>query len=130
VSRPGRLRTWVKINRSLVRVAARRTAAAPSCRCNALIVFDRFTERARHVVVLAQQEARALRFSHIGTEALLFGLLREDEGLAARVLESFGVTLERARTEVARRVRSGQGIPESALIPFTPRAKFVLERAS
>jgi ATP-dependent Clp protease ATP-binding subunit ClpA len=62
--------------------------------CDAVSVFERFTERARQVVVLAQAEARELRFSHIGTEALLLGLLHEEEGLAARVLESFGITVK------------------------------------
>jgi ATP-dependent Clp protease ATP-binding subunit ClpC len=79
--------------------------------------------------VLAQFEARDLRFSHIGTEALLLGLLREREGVAARALKPVDVTLKRARREVALRVSSGEGVAESARIPFTPRAKSVLERA-
>jgi ATP-dependent Clp protease ATP-binding subunit ClpC len=93
-------------------------------------VFERFTEGARRVVVFAQAEARGLRFSHIGTEALLLGLLREEEGLAARALKSADVTLKDARREVGRRVGSGEEVPESSWIPFTPRAKSVLEHAS
>jgi ATP-dependent Clp protease ATP-binding subunit ClpC len=91
-------------------------------------VFERFTERARQVVVLAQDEARALRHNYIGTEHLLLGLLREEEGLAARVLESLDVTVEEVRAQIARIV--GLGDEASAgQIPFTPRAKKVLELA-
>jgi ATP-dependent Clp protease ATP-binding subunit ClpA len=70
-------------------------------------MFERFTERARQVVVLAQDEARALRHNYIGTEHILLGLLREEEGLAARVLESLDVALDEVRAQVARNV--GQG---------------------
>jgi ATP-dependent Clp protease ATP-binding subunit ClpC len=93
-------------------------------------MFERFTERARQVVVLAQDEARALRHQYIGTEHLALGLLREEEGLAARVLESFGVTLEAARAEV--RAIVGEGDSEARVtgqIPFTPQAKEALELA-
>jgi ATP-dependent Clp protease ATP-binding subunit ClpA len=72
-------------------------SATPTCGCDDVRVFERFTERARRVVVLAQTEARELRFSQIGTESVLLGLLREDEGVAARVLESFDITVERVR---------------------------------
>src|SRR2546421_11799468 len=89
-------------------------------------MFERFTERARQVVVLAQDEARALRHNYIGTEHLLLGLLREEEGIAARVLESLGVTLEEVRAQVGRVVGQGDEI-EAGQIPFTPRAKKVLE---
>jgi hypothetical protein len=91
-------------------------------------VFERFTERARQVVVLAQEEARGLRHNYIGTEHILLGLLREQEGLAARALESLGVTIEAARAEVVGVVGFGE---EQAYgqIPFTPRAKKVLELA-
>jgi ATP-dependent Clp protease ATP-binding subunit ClpC len=89
-------------------------------------VFERFTERARQVVVLAQEEARALKHNHIGTEHILLGLLREEEGLAARVLESLEITVERARAQVQRIVGSGEEAT-SGQIPFTPRAKKVLE---
>jgi ATP-dependent Clp protease ATP-binding subunit ClpA len=91
--------------------------------------FDRFTEQACQVVVCAEAEARELRFSHVGTEAVLLGLLREKEGLAARVLRSFDVTLELARAEVVKRVGSGDEIPQSTVIPFTPRAQSVLNQA-
>jgi ATP-dependent Clp protease ATP-binding subunit ClpC len=91
-------------------------------------VFERFTERARRVVVLAQDEARALWHDHIGTEHILLGLLREEEGLAARVLESFGVTVDEVRAEVARIVGRGDAVA-TGQIPFTPRAKKVLELA-
>jgi ATP-dependent Clp protease ATP-binding subunit ClpC len=89
-------------------------------------VFERFTERARQVVVLAQDEARSLRHNYIGTEHLLLGLLREQEGLAARVLESFDVTVEEVRAQVARIVGEGDEVT-TGQIPFTPRAKKVLE---
>ena len=91
-------------------------------------MFERFTERARQVVVLAQEEARRLRHSYIGTEHILLGLLREQEGLAARVLEQCGITVEDARDQVVRIVGSGEEVT-SGQIPFTPRAKKVLELA-
>jgi len=91
-------------------------------------VFERFTERARQVVVLAQDEARSLKHNYIGTEHLLLGLLREEEGLAARLLESLQVTHEEVRAEVARIIGIGEEV-ESGQIPFTPRAKKVLELA-
>jgi hypothetical protein len=94
-----------------------------------MCVLERFTERSRQVIVLAQEEARQLHFSHIGTEALLLGLLREGNGFGASVLGSLGVTLERARAEIAQRVGSGAEWGQSAAIPFTPRATSVLERA-
>jgi hypothetical protein len=87
---------------------------------------ERFTERARQVVVLAQEEARALRHSYIGTEHILLGLLLEGEGLAARVLESLDITVERVRGQVVRIVGSGEEVT-SGHIPFTPRAKKVFE---
>jgi ATP-dependent Clp protease ATP-binding subunit ClpA len=89
-------------------------------------VFERFTERARQVVVLAQDEARGLGHGYIGTEHLLLGLLREEEGLAARLLESLDVTLEEVRAQVTRIVGEGQDVT-TGQIPFTPRAKKVLE---
>jgi ATP-dependent Clp protease ATP-binding subunit ClpA len=89
-------------------------------------VFERFTERARQVVVLAQDEARTLRHNYIGTEHILLGLLREEEGLAARVLESLDVSLEEVRSYVAQIVGQGDEIT-TGQIPFTPRAKKVLE---
>jgi ATP-dependent Clp protease ATP-binding subunit ClpC len=91
-------------------------------------VFERFSERARQVVVLAQDEARALKHNYIGTEHLLLGLLREEEGVAARVLESLDITVEEVRTQVERVVGRGDEVA-SGQIPFTPRAKRVLELA-
>jgi hypothetical protein len=89
-------------------------------------VFERFTERARQVVVVAQDEARALGHNYIGTEHILLGLLREEEGLAARVLESLDVTVEEVRAQVTRVIGEGEPVATSQ-IPFTPRAKKVLE---
>jgi hypothetical protein len=91
-------------------------------------VFERFTERARQVVVLAQEEARLLGHDRIGTEHILLGLLREEEGLAGRVLASLGVTLESVRAEVIRIAGSGER-RGGGQIPFTPDAKKALERA-
>jgi ATP-dependent Clp protease ATP-binding subunit ClpC len=91
------------------------------------MVFERFTESARKVVVLAQEEARALGHNYIGTEHILLGLLRE-QGIAAQVLESLGVTVERARDQTVRIVGGGQDV-RAGQIPFTPRAKKVLELA-
>jgi ATP-dependent Clp protease ATP-binding subunit ClpC len=90
-------------------------------------VFERFTERARQVVVYAQDEARVLNHNYIGTEHLLLGLLREEEGLAARVLESLRITLDEVRAQVARIIGHGEEAVTTAQIPFTPRAKKVLE---
>jgi ATP-dependent Clp protease ATP-binding subunit ClpC len=91
-------------------------------------LFERFTERARQVVVLAQVEARTLKHDHIGTEHLLLGLVREDKGVAARVLGSLDVTLERTRGEVVRIVGVGDH-DDSGQVPFTGDAKHVLEMA-
>ncbi len=91
-------------------------------------MFERFTERARLVVVLAQEEARTLKHDCIGTEHILLGLVREQEGLAARVLESLGITVERVRAQVERIVGAGEEVT-SGQIPFTPEAKMVLQRA-
>ena len=89
-------------------------------------MFERFTERARNVVVLAQDEARSLKHNYIGTEHLLLGLLREEEGLAARLLESLHVTLEDVRAQVTRIIGVGEKV-DAGQIPFTPRAKRALE---
>jgi len=89
-------------------------------------VFERFTERARQVVVLAQEEARILKHNYIGTEHVLLGLLREEKSLAALVLKSFDITVERVCAQVVRLVGSGEEV-SSGQIPFTPRAKKVLE---
>ena len=91
-------------------------------------MFERFTEQARTVVVLAQDEARTLKHNYIGTEHILLGVLREQEGVAARVLESVGVTVERVRANVVRIVGTGEEVT-SGMIPFTAHAKDVLELA-
>ena len=88
-------------------------------------MFERFTEPARKVVVLAQDEARTLRHNYIGTEHLLLGLLRED-GAAARALDEFDVTFEEVQAQVARIIGQGDEVT-TGQIPFTPRAKKVLE---
>ena len=89
-------------------------------------MFERFTERARRVVVLAQEEARTLNHNYIGTEHILLGLIREGEGVAAKALESLGISLEAVRQEVEKMIGRGQQAP-SGHVPFTPRAKQVLE---
>ena len=91
-------------------------------------MFERFTNRARHTVVLAQEEARQLHHNYIGTEHILLGLLGEPEGYAGRVLTSFGITRDDARKEVRAMVGTGTDAP-SGHIPFTPRAKKTLELA-
>jgi ATP-dependent Clp protease ATP-binding subunit ClpA len=88
----------------------------------------RFTERARRVVVLAQEEARTLSHNYIGTEHILLGLIREGEGVAARALEEMGVSLGTARQQVEEIIGRGQQ-PPSGHVPFTPRAKRILELA-
>jgi Clp amino terminal domain, pathogenicity island component/UvrB/uvrC motif len=89
-------------------------------------MFERFTDRARRVVVLAQEEARMLNHNYIGTEHLLLGLIHEGEGVAARALEAMGISLEVVRLQVEEIIGQGQEAP-SGHIPFTPRAKKVLE---
>jgi ATP-dependent Clp protease ATP-binding subunit ClpA len=89
-------------------------------------MFQRFTDRARRVVHLAQEEARLLRHNYVGTEHLLLGLLYEGEGIAARALGSLGISLEAVRARVEEIIGRGQTTP-SGHIPFTPRAKKVLE---
>jgi len=91
-------------------------------------MFERFTNRARHVVVLAQEEARLLHHNYIGTEHILLGLLGEPDGFAGRVLAGFGMTREGTREEVKAIVGTGTTAP-SGHIPFTPRAKKTLELA-
>jgi ClpA/ClpB-like protein/UvrB/UvrC motif-containing protein len=89
-------------------------------------MFERFTDRARRVVVLAQEEARMLNHNYIGTEHILLGLIREREGVGARALESLGISLDAVRLQVEGIIGRGQEAP-SGHIPFTPRAKKVLE---
>jgi ATP-dependent Clp protease ATP-binding subunit ClpA len=91
-------------------------------------MFERFTDRARRVVVLAQEEARMLNHNYIGTEHLLLGLIGEGEGVAAKALQSLGISLDAVRQQVEEIIGQGQQAP-SGHIPFTPRAKKVLELA-
>jgi ATP-dependent Clp protease ATP-binding subunit ClpA len=89
-------------------------------------MFERFTDRARRVVVLAQEEARRLDHNYIGTEHILLGLISEGKGVAARALESLGISLDAVRQQVEEIIGQGQQEPPGH-IPFTPRAKKVLE---
>ncbi len=89
-------------------------------------MFERFTDRAKRVVVLAQVEARRLNHDYIGTEHLVLGLVAEEEGVAARALSELGISVENLRHEVEAAVGSGAA-PPTGHIPFTPRAKKVLE---
>jgi ATP-dependent Clp protease ATP-binding subunit ClpA len=91
-------------------------------------MFERFTDRARRVVVLAQDEARMLNHNSIGTEHLLLGLIREGEGVAALALDALGISLEDARRDIEEIIGKGPAAP-TGHIPFTPRAKKVLELA-
>ena len=90
------------------------------------VVFERFTDRARRVVVLAQEEARLLNHNYIGTEHILLGLIHEGDGVAAKALQSLGISLEAVRAQVEQIIGNGGHAP-SGHIPFTPRAKTVLE---
>jgi ATP-dependent Clp protease ATP-binding subunit ClpC len=89
-------------------------------------MFERFSDAARRVIVLAQEEARRLNHHYIGTEHILLGLLRDDESVATRALQALGITLEAVRQQVEEIVGRGKKMP-SGHIPFTPRAKKVLE---
>jgi ATP-dependent Clp protease ATP-binding subunit ClpA len=89
-------------------------------------MFERFTDRARRVVVLAQEEARLLNHDYVGTEHLLLGLAHEGQGVAAKALELLGIRLEAVRAQVEEVIGQGQRAP-SGHVPFTPRAKKVLE---
>ena len=90
-------------------------------------MFERFTDRSRRAIVLAQEEARFLGHNYIGTEHILLGLIREDQGVAAKALESLGISLELVRQQVEEIIGHGQELPPPGHIPFTPRAKKVLE---
>jgi ATP-dependent Clp protease ATP-binding subunit ClpC len=89
-------------------------------------MFERFTNRGRLVVILAQKEARMLNHDYIGTEHILLGLIDEGEGVAAKALESLGISLEGVRSQVEAIVDKGEQVPPDK-IPFTPRTKKVLE---
>src|SRR5580693_8842636 len=91
-------------------------------------MFERFTNRARHSIVLAQEEARRLQHNYIGTEHVLLGLLGEPEGIAGQALERFGISLTSAREQVESKVGRGKSTV-AGHIPFTPRAKKCLELA-
>ena len=91
-------------------------------------MFERFTDRARRIIVLAQEEARMLNHNYIGTEHLLLGLIHEGHGVAAEALESLGISLEAVRQQVEQIIGRGSQAP-SGHIPFTPRAKKVTELA-
>jgi hypothetical protein len=92
-------------------------------------MFERFSDRARRVVVLAQEEARMLNHNYIGTEHILLGLIHEGEGVAARALESLGISLEAVRQQIEEIIGQGEQAP-SGHIDLTPRAKKVLELSS
>jgi ATPases with chaperone activity, ATP-binding subunit len=85
-------------------------------------MFEKFTDKARRVVVLAQEEAKLLNHNYIGTEHILLGLIHEGEGVAAKALESLNISLEQVREQVQEIIGQGQHAP-SGHIPFTPRAK-------
>jgi ATP-dependent Clp protease ATP-binding subunit ClpA len=89
-------------------------------------MFERFTDRARRVVVLAQEESRMLNHNYIGTEHILLGLISEGDGVAARVIKTMGISLEAVRSQVEDVIGQGSAAP-TGHIPFTPRAKKVLE---
>src|SRR5438270_4424823 len=102
-------------------ISGRRRAALRSA-----LVFERFTDKARRVVVLAQEESRLLGHDFIGTEHLLLGIVHEGDGVGARALVPLGISLESVRADVEEIVGPGKGTP-SGNVPFTPRAKKVLE---
>jgi Clp amino terminal domain, pathogenicity island component len=114
-ARPGPVRLVLWTGGQVLLSSARRQA-----------MFQRFTDRARQVVVLAQEEARRLDHNYIGTEHILLGLIREGGGVAARALKSLGIGLDAVRQQVEEIIGQGQQTP-SGHIPFTPRAKKVLE---
>src|SRR6266545_2472890 len=109
-----------------MRRSMRRWLPVPQRRTRPRGVFERFTDRARRVIPLAQEEARRLNHNYIGTEHLLLGLLAEGEGVAAKALEGLGISLEAVRVQVQEIIGQGQAAP-TGHIPFTPRAKKVLE---
>ncbi|MFQ5505802.1 MAG: Clp protease N-terminal domain-containing protein, partial [Planctomycetota bacterium] len=92
-------------------------------------MFDRFTDRAKKVMSLARQEAQKFNHEYIGTEHILLGLVQEGNGVAANVLQKMGVDLEKIRQEVEKIVKSGPSMATMSNLPFTPRAKKVLELA-
>jgi Clp amino terminal domain, pathogenicity island component len=105
--------------------ATRRARCSSTCN-QTTMMFERFTEKAIKVVMLAQEESRRLGHNFVGTEQILLGLIGESTGISAKVLKSMGVTLKEARTEVEKVIGRGSGFV-AVEIPFTPRAKRVLE---
>jgi len=95
-----------------------------------MAMFNRFTERARKVILLAKEEAKRFNHDYIGTEHILLGLVREGEGVAAAVLASFGLTSDKIRIEVEKLVQPGPSTVISGDLPFTPKAKKVMELAT
>jgi len=93
-------------------------------------MFNRFTERARKVLVLAKEESRRFNHDYIGTEHVLLGLIREGEGVACAVLQNLGINLEMIRAEIEKLITSGNSGSALGDIPFTPRAKKALELAA
>src|SRR5438046_2576226 len=91
-------------------------------------MFERFTERARRVIILAQEEAKRLNHSAVGTEHILLGIIREGEGVASKVLESLNISPDRVRAEIETAIGRGERAPYEE-VAFTPRAKKVLELA-
>ncbi|MDR7457455.1 MAG: Clp protease N-terminal domain-containing protein, partial [Armatimonadota bacterium] len=91
-------------------------------------MFERFTERARRVIILAQEEAKRLNHSAVGTEHILLGIIREGEGVASKVLESLNISPDRVRAEIEGAIGRGERSPHEE-VAFTPRAKKVLELA-
>jgi ATP-dependent Clp protease ATP-binding subunit ClpC len=93
-------------------------------------MFERFTDRARRVMVLAEEQARIHSHDWIGTEHILLGLIQEGDGVAVKALESLGISLEAVRQQVEEIIGRGQQVPRAGRLPFTPRAKKVLELSS
>ena len=94
-----------------------------------MAMFNRFTERARKVILLAKEEAKRFNHDYIGTEHIMLGLVREGEGVAAAVLASLGLSSDKVRMEVEKLVQPGPATIVSGDIPFTPKAKKVIELA-
>jgi ATP-dependent Clp protease ATP-binding subunit ClpA len=118
---------WIALSRCIVFLSA--AAKVPTQGKAALSMFERFTDRARRIVVLAQEEARMLNHDYVGTEHILIALIREGGGIAAQALQSLGITEEAARQQVEEIVGRGQADPQQGHLPFTPRAKKTLELA-
>jgi hypothetical protein len=118
---------WIALSRCIVFLPA--AAKVPTQGKAALSMFERFTDRARRIVVLAQEEARMLNHDYVGTEHILIALIREGGGTAAQALQSLGITEEAARQQVEEVVGRGQADPQQGHLPFTPRAKKTLELA-